>query len=306
MCREGGCASRAGVFTLKVPVRYETDALSDVRVRLVGKAGDAVVEFDCHRFVLAQGSTYLRDLFKLFPDERVLKLHEVKAKEFEALLGVLYGQESLVACADRVCMTTESFFAHVRMADYIGCEALTAALLCKVHVIIVREVTQFVESRDSYVEELYGLCRDHQVCLTDTAGLRPPQNALIYRMVDHVRESYSKMFDAVREEYGIYHYNNDAPKRVRISDTQAGIVNVNFRRVLSLHFVRFEDVVRDEDPPWIKNFAKLSWCDKKSKFKETERYISQFRLWDEEIDPSQKPRPVSLAPMIDISHICRQ
>ncbi|KAK3259177.1 hypothetical protein CYMTET_31837 [Cymbomonas tetramitiformis] len=287
-------APHTGNFTLKPPVKDETDALSDVRVRFAGTARKAAVEFDCHRFVLAQGCAYFRELFRTFPDERVLTLYEVQAEEFEVLLGVLYGQKSLLVCAERVSVTTESFLTCMRMADYVKCEPLISALLDKIDVLISREVTRFFEHRHCYVEEMYALCRDHRVCLTDSTGLRPPQNALLYRMVEHLRECYTTMFDP--EKYGVYTYNSEAPKRAWFGEMEAGAMNVSLRRVLSSRFVQFDDLVRIEDPPWMKIFAALIWCDDESKLKETERYISQLPPWDETVDSLNQPRSASLAP----------
>ncbi|KAK3253718.1 hypothetical protein CYMTET_37053 [Cymbomonas tetramitiformis] len=261
------------ILALQVPARGVESSFSDVKIRLLSENDTSVGEYSCHRFVLACASTHLREVFHLFPDERRFDFRSFGVPEFETLLGVLYGCHTLSESVARICERTESFVSHFRAFEYLGCDVFVTACANSIFGVITREVCRFVRSETSLVHELHALCERHEVRTLRVTGkktFRPPRNALTHQLVETVKNDFLNVLHA------------------RESCDERSVSN--FRRLLALPFVSFEDVVHREHSASFKISSALHWCDEKNKLRATRAYLSQFWLWNRDVETNARPK----------------
>lgn len=253
------------VFEFEPPKRGERDPLSDVRVCIVGASEGSATEYDCHRHLLACACSHFKQLFRLFPDERRFEFQTFGAKEFETLLNALYCRHNLPESVSRVCETTESFLSHFRMFEYLGCDVLLTACANNVSVVVAREVSRFVRGEPCLADELHALCERHALGVLphDHAGtLQPLRNALSHKLIQTIKDEFMNVLHA----------------RETCDDRSV----TNFRRLLALPFVKFEEVVHPDSSIFFKIASALHWCDDERKLVATREFMSQFWLWNRE------------------------
>ncbi|KAK3243082.1 hypothetical protein CYMTET_4546 [Cymbomonas tetramitiformis] len=260
-------------FAFQVPERGGRDPLSDARVRLMDESATPVAEYDCHRFMLACASTHLREVFSLFPNERRFEFRSFGAREFETLLNVLYNRHTLSESVSRICEKTESFVSHFRMFEYLGCDVFITACANSISGVITREVNRFVRSETCCLHELHALCERHELrTLSERREgklRRPLDNALTHRLITTVKNDFLNVLRA----------------RETCDDRSVS----NFRRLLALPFVNFEDVVHREHSVSFKISTALHWCDEKEKLRATREYMSQFWIWTRDVETDAWP-----------------